>query len=67
VESGLLLRRGDTYYEDYREVDGIKLPFKMRQDAFSGAGLVYRITQIRHNVKIDEAKFTAYPSCFTRP
>jgi carboxyl-terminal processing protease len=67
VESGLLLRRGDTYYEDYREVDGIKLPFKIRQDAFSGAGLVYRITEIRHNVKIDEAKFTAYPSCFTRP
>jgi hypothetical protein len=67
AEGGLLLRRGNTYFEDYREVDGIKLPFKMRQDAFSGAGLVYHITEIKHNVKIDEAKFTAYPSCFTKP
>jgi carboxyl-terminal processing protease len=66
VEDGLLLRRGNTYYEDYREVDGIKLPFKMRDDVFSGIGLIYQLKEIKHNVKIDEAKFTEYPSCFTK-
>jgi carboxyl-terminal processing protease len=67
VENGLLLRRGNTYYDDYRDVDGIKLPFKMREDVFSGVGLVYQLKEIKHNVKIDEAKFKEYPSCFTKP
>jgi len=67
VEGGLLLRRGNTYYEDYREVDGLKLPFKSREEVFAGSGIVYQLTEIKHNVKIDEAKFEAYPSCFTKP
>ena len=67
VEGGLLLRKGNTYYEDYREVDGVKLPFRMRDDLFSGAGMIYQLTEIKHNVKIDEAKFSEYPSCFTKP
>jgi carboxyl-terminal processing protease len=67
AEGGLLLRKGNTQYDDYREVDGVKLPFVMRDDVFSGVGLIYRLTEIKHNVKIDEAKFAAYPSCFTRP
>jgi carboxyl-terminal processing protease len=64
---GLLLRRGNTYFEDYREVDGLKLPFKMRDDIFNGAGIIYQFKEIKHNVAIDAAKFTAYPSCFTKP
>ena len=67
AESGLLLRKGNTYYDDYREVDGVKLPFRMRDDLFSGAGMIYQLTEIKHNVKIDESKFSAYPSCFTKP
>ena len=67
AEEGLLLRKGNTYYDDYREVDGIKLPFTIRDDVFSGVGLVYRLTEIKHNLKIDESKFVAYPSCFTKP
>lgn len=67
VESGLLLRKGNTYYDDYREVDGVKLPFKIREDIISGVGLIYQLTEIKHNVSIDEAKFEAYPSCFTKP
>jgi len=67
AKGGLLLRKGNTYYDDYREVDGIKLPFKMRDDVYSGAGIIYQLTAIKHNVKIDEARFTAYPSCFTKP
>ena len=67
ADGGLLLRKGNTYYDDYREVDGVRLPFKMREEAFSGVGLNYQLTEIKHNVKIDGAKFTAYPSCFTKP
>jgi hypothetical protein len=67
AEGGLLLRRGNTYFEDYREVDGIKLPFKWREEVFAGSGIIYQLTDIKHNVKIDEAKFAAYPSCFTKP
>mgnify|MGYP003296036186 CR=1 FL=1 len=67
VDGGLLLREGNTYYDDYREVDGVKLPFKMREEVFAGSGIVYQINEIKQNVKIDEAKFAAYPSCFTKP
>jgi hypothetical protein len=65
-ETGLLLRRGNTYYDDYREVDGVKLPFKIREEVFSGAAAVYQLSAIKHNVKIDETKFSEYPSCFTK-
>jgi len=67
AESGLLLRKGNVYYDDYREVDGLKLPFKIREEVISGVGLIFQLTEIKHNVSIDEAKFKAYPSCFTKP
>ena len=67
VEGGLLLRKGNMYYDDYREVDGIKLPFKLRDEVLASAGIIYKLTEIKHNVKIDEAKFMTYPSCFTKP
>jgi zinc protease len=67
LESGLLVRKGNSYFEDYREVDGIKLPFKLRDDVFNGTGIIFQFADIKHNVKIDESKFTAYPSCFTKP
>ncbi len=67
AESGLLVRKDHTYYGDYREVDGVKLPFKIREEVFSGAAAVYQLTEIKHNVKIDETKFSEYPSCFTKP
>ncbi|MEP6818293.1 MAG: hypothetical protein ABJA18_02090, partial [bacterium] len=67
AEGGLLLRKGNTYYDDYREVDGLKLPFKLREEVFAGSGIVYQLTEIKHNLKIAEAKFAAYASCFTKP
>ncbi|HYV00637.1 MAG TPA: hypothetical protein VE977_17530, partial [Pyrinomonadaceae bacterium] len=67
AEGGLLLRKGNIYYDDYREVDGIKLPFKLRDEVLASAGIIYQLTEIKHNVKIDEAKFKPYPSCFTKP
>ncbi len=66
VESGLLLRKGNTHYADYRDVDGVKLPFRVREDTFSGVGVIFQLTEIKHNVEIDATKFTAYPTCFTK-
>jgi hypothetical protein len=67
AEDGLLLRLGNIYLDDYREVDGVKLPFKIREHVFSGFGLDYHFKEIRQNVKIDKAKFVEYPSCLTSP
>jgi carboxyl-terminal processing protease len=65
--TGLLLRKGNTYYDDYREVDGIKLPFKVTDDSSYGFGVVVRLSEIKHNVPIDQAKFAEFPDCFTKP
>jgi hypothetical protein len=67
AEDGLLLRMGSIYFDDYREVDGVKLPFKIRENVFSGFGLDYHFKEIRQNVKIDEAKFAECPSCLNSP
>ncbi len=65
--TGLLLRKGSTYYDDYREVDGVRLPFKITEDSSAGFGVVVSLSEIKHNVAIDQAKFAEYPDCFTRP
>ena len=45
-----------TYYEDYREVDGVKMPFKMRQVS-PMFELVIALEEVKHNGPVDEAKF----------
>ena len=67
VASGLLLRGNNTYLEDYREVDGVKVPFVARESAAAGMASVVRLKEVKHNVPIDEAKFAERPDCFTRP
>jgi CubicO group peptidase (beta-lactamase class C family) len=44
----------ETYFEDYREVDGVKLPFTIRQPKKI---YTYKVNEVRHNVPIDEARF----------
>jgi zinc protease len=68
AESGLLVRvqaqvEGptgpvpvDTILEDYREVDGVKLPFVIHQ-SLPEFSFVIRLTEVKHNVPIDDAKF----------
>lgn len=67
VETGLLLRKGNTSYDDYREVDGVKLPFKVTDNTSYGFGVVVRLEEIKHNVPIDSSKFAESPDCFTKP
>lgn len=59
--SGLLVRRDRTYFEDYREVDGVRVPFTVRDD-FS----VVRLKEVKHNQPIDDARFVEEKNCFTQ-
>jgi zinc protease len=68
TQSGLLVRNDSeeegpqgkipvkTYLEDYKEVDGLKVPFTTRQETPFG-NIVVTLTEIKHNVPIDDAKF----------
>ena len=71
IQSGLLLRRTvytdtilgrdpeQTDYDDYREMDGVKLPMSIRisylDDSHLGTSRNY--IEVKHNVQIDDAKF----------
>ena len=68
-DNGLLLRwvmvrrdprRGNVFVkihlDDYREVDGLKVPFKVRM-AFESFSVTMRIDELKHNVPIDDAVF----------
>jgi zinc protease len=67
VQTGLLVHRSglqqtpegklpvEVAMEDYKEVDGIKVPYTIRQ--FSPASFVIRVVEMNQNVAIDEKKF----------
>jgi hypothetical protein len=74
-KSGLLLRQDSEFntasgrvissatYDDYRTVDGVRIPFVMRVKA-GGAGtggkdvsFIMRFREVRHNVPVDESRF----------
>lgn len=68
VESGLLIRRditrqtsqglvrAEVYLSDWREVDGVKIPFKMTH-ATPNLTFVFTIEEVKHNVPVDEGIF----------
>lgn len=71
IENGLLVRRvvftatvlgldpEQTDYEDYREVDGLKLPLTVRISYLddSHLGTTRKFLEIRQNVPLDDSKF----------
>lgn len=73
VQSGLLLRRivfseiklgldpVQTDYEDYREVDGVWLPFTVKTSYLDDNhfGTTRTLIEVKQNVPIDDAKFIA--------
>lgn len=61
ARTGLLVRRDRTYFEDFREVDGRLLPFRVRDD-FS----IITYGEVRHNVPVEDARFAEEEDCFTR-
>lgn len=68
TKSGLLVRQdttsitpegkmpGKTFFEDYREIDGIKVPFKTRS-ILPQAEIITTFTEIKNNVAIEDSKF----------
>ncbi len=68
AQSGLLLRMTSRRhgpegsgefqeeFEDYREVDGVKLPFTIHQSG-AQAPVTIQISEARHNVPIDDSQF----------
>lgn len=68
AESGLMLRSDMTasapegsqpmtaFYDDYRNVDGIKMPFKIRTRTPSFE-IILVSTEVKHNVPIEDSKF----------
>ena len=76
VSSGLLIHNVDetqtpqgpdiveSFLEDYREIEGVKLPFTVRQ-VHNKLILIVRLTEVKMNQPIDDAKFakpTAQPA-----
>lgn len=61
VLTGLLLRRDDTFFEDYREVDGVLLPFTIRT-----ADSRITLTEVRHNLPLDDSRFAEQKDCLTQ-
>jgi hypothetical protein len=52
-----------TDFEDYRDVDGIKLPFTIRQSYVDPwVGWTRKYTEIKHNVAVDDTKFNMPPA-----
>ena len=72
VQTGLLLRKytesktvigqfpTQTDYEDYREVDGAKLPFSIRW-AIPGRAWGRKIDEVKQNIQLDDAQFDLPP------
>jgi hypothetical protein len=71
VETGFLVRKvtylrtmvgvipEQTDFEDYRDVDGVKMPFTIRVSPIDAgnAYIVRKITEIKLNVPVDDSKF----------
>jgi len=45
-----------TTLDDYREVDGVKMPFTRRQESSMGSAVI-KWTEVKHNVAIDDTMF----------
>jgi hypothetical protein len=57
-----------TDFDDYRDVDGIKLPFTIQHSSVDmHGGWTRKITEIKHNVTVDEAKFNMPPASTPAP
>lgn len=46
-----------VFYSDYREVDGVKLPFKTVNNTISMGDIVTVVRKVKHNVALDDKLF----------
>ena len=80
AETGLLLRRSsavqtplgvipqETNFEDYRDVDGVKVPFTVRTLTIEeGTTLTRKYTEIKVNGPVEDSKFEKPSAAATQP
>ena len=46
-------------YSDYRDVDGVKLPFKTVSFSNANGNIVTYVKTVKHNVAVDDSAFNA--------
>ncbi len=56
VETGLLTRAGKVMFDDYREVDGLRVPFLVRY-----GWQTFKFSAIQHGVSLDDTRFRMPP------
>jgi outer membrane lipoprotein-sorting protein len=68
AQSGLLVRQDgkrespqgilnvQVLFEDYKDVDGVKMPFTIKQNS-DAVSFIIKLNEVKHNVAIDDAKF----------
>jgi len=64
-ETGLLLRAGDIYFEDYRSVGDVKRPFKIilgRDEGETHLKMTMEVSEIKQNLDVDDSLFEL-PAC----
>lgn len=61
AQTGLLLRQDAVYFEDYREVDGVRLPFRIRSPL-----VTIKLKDVKHNVALADDIFVEHKDCFTQ-
>jgi predicted O-methyltransferase YrrM len=54
AQTGLLLLADSVLFEDYREVDGIKLPFRVK---LHGGHITVNFSEIKHDVPVQDVQF----------
>ena len=67
--TGLLLRAGDLFFEDYRDVGKVKRPFLItfgKGQSPDPLRLKMKVAEIRQDIKVDETLFLR-PACALRP
>jgi hypothetical protein len=67
--TGLLLRAGDLFFEDYRDVGKVKRPFLVLFGKDSGPNplrLKMQVSEIRQDIDVNESVFMR-PACSLRP
>jgi len=47
----------EVYYDDYRDIDGVLLPFKIEQRLNSQQGMLINIKEIKFNIEVDDSIF----------
>lgn len=68
VQTGLLVRQDaqresaqgsaeiQVSFKDYRDIDGMKVPFELKQ-VLPGMEITIKLDSVKHNVEVDEARF----------